>query len=82
MKPSTSKSKSGDAEVTLVELQGSYARGVGMGPGGDAKADQTLMVAMTEAPVGRITMQMYGPSKTVAAHRDSFIKLAQGFRPD
>lgn len=82
VKPSTSKSKSGDAEVTLVELQGSYARGVGMGPGGDAKADQTLMVAMTEAPVGRITMQMYGPSKTVAAHRDSFIKLAQGFRPD
>ena len=79
--PATSKSKSGDMEVTVVELQGSYARGVGMGPGGDAKPDQTLMVAMTEAPVGRITMQMYGPNKTVAAQRDNFIKLAKGFRP-
>ena len=79
--PATSKSKSGDMEVTVVELQGSYARGVGMGPSGDAKPDQTLMVAMTEAPAGRITMQMYGPNKTVAAQRDSFIKLAKGFRP-
>jgi hypothetical protein len=79
--PITSKSKSGDMEVTLVELHGSYARGVGMGPGGDAKPDQTLMVAMTEAPAGRITMQMYGPNKTVAAQRDNFIKLAKGFRP-
>ena len=79
--PATSKSKSGDIEVTVVELQGSYARGVGMGPSGDAKPDQTLMVAMTEAPVGRITMQMYGPNKTVAAQRDNFIKLAKGFRP-
>jgi hypothetical protein len=79
--PVTSKSKSGDMEVTLVELQGTYARGVGMGPSGDAKPDQTLMVAMTEAPVGRITMQMYGPNKTVAAQRDNFIKLAKGFRP-
>jgi hypothetical protein len=78
---SKSKSKSGDMEVTLVELHGSYARGVGMGPGGDAKPDQTLMVAMTEAPAGRITMQMYGPNKTVAAQRDNFIKLAKGFRP-
>jgi hypothetical protein len=81
VKPTTSKSKSGDMEVTVVELQGTYARGVGMGPSGDAKADQTLMVAMTEAPVGRITMQMYGPNKTVAAQRDNFIKLAKGFRP-
>ncbi|MEO5659956.1 MAG: hypothetical protein ABIQ90_09185 [Polaromonas sp.] len=81
VKPTTSTRKSGDTEVTLVELQGSYARGVGMGPSGDVKPDQTLMIAMTEAPAGRITMQMYGPSKTVAAHRDSFIKLAMGFRP-
>lgn len=81
VKPQTSTSKSGDTEVTLVELQGSYARGVGMGPSGDAKPDQTLMIAMTEAPVGRITMQMYGPSKTVAAQRESFVKFAKGFRP-
>jgi hypothetical protein len=81
VKPQTSSSKGSDTEVTLVELQGTYARGVGMGPSGDAKPDQTLMIAMAEAPVGRITMQMYGPSKTVAAQRDNFIKLAKGFRP-
>jgi hypothetical protein len=79
--PKTSTSKNGDTEVTLVELQGTYARGVGMGPTGDAKPDQTLMIAMVEVPTGRITLQMYGPNKTVAAQRDSFVKLAKGFRP-
>jgi hypothetical protein len=79
--PKTSVSKSGDIEVTLVELNGTYARGVGMGPTGDAKPDQTLMIAMVEVPKGRITLQMYGPNKTVAAQRDSFVKLAKGFRP-
>ena len=79
--PQTSVSKGGDTEVTLVELQGTYARGVGMGPTGDAKPNQTLMIAMVETSIGRITLQMYGPSKTVAAQRDHFVKLAQGFRP-
>lgn len=79
--PKTSISKNGDTEVTLVELNGTYARGVGMGPTGDAKPDQTLMIAMVEVPKGRITLQMYGPNKTVAAQRDSFVKLAKGFRP-
>lgn len=77
--PKVSTSKSGDMEVTLVELQGTYARGVGMGPTGEAKPDQTLMVAMVETTIGRITLQMYGPSKTLSAQRDSFLKLAQGF---
>jgi hypothetical protein len=72
--------KSGDMEVTLVELQGTYARGVGMGPTGEAKPDQILMVAMVETAVGRITLQLYGPSKTLSAQRDSFLKLATGFR--
>lgn len=75
-----STSKSGDMEVTLVELQGTYARGVGMGPTGEAKPDQILMVAMVETAVGRITLQLYGPSKTLSAQRDSFLKLATGFR--
>lgn len=77
--PKISTSKSGDTEVTVVELQGTYARGVGMGPAGEAKSDQTLMVAMVETTIGRITLQMYGPSKTLSAQRDSFMKLAKGF---
>ena len=79
--PKMSSKKSGDIEVTLVELHGTYARGVGMGPTGDAKPDQALLTAMVETSIGRITLQMYGPSKTVAAQRDGFVKLAQGFRP-
>lgn len=79
--PKISTSKSGEIGVTLVELQGTYARGVGMGPAGDAKPNQTLLVAMVETSVGRITLQSYGPSKTIAAQRDSFVKFAKDFRP-
>lgn len=79
--PKVSTSKSGGTDVTLVELQGTYARGVGMGPAGDAKLDQALMIAMVETAIGRITLQMYGPSKTVSAQRDNFVKLAKGFHP-
>ena len=79
--PKVSSSKEGNTEVTLVELHGTYARGVGMGQTGDSKPDQTLMTALVETSIGRITLQMYGPNKTVAAQRDHFVKLAKGFRP-
>jgi hypothetical protein len=67
-------------DITLVELHGSYARGMGMGPQGEAKPNQTLVVAMVETPTGRITLQLYGHEKTVAAQRDGFLKLARGFQ--
>lgn len=79
-KPELSVRKLADSEVSLVELKGTYARGVGMGPTGDAKPGQTLMIAMVETAAGRITLQMYGPSKAVAAQRENFIRLATGFR--
>lgn len=79
--PKISASKSAEIAVTLVELQGTYARGVGMGPAGDAKPNQTLLVALVETSVGRITLQSYGPSKTIAAQRDNFVKFAKGFQP-
>lgn len=78
--PAITSDNSGALAVTLVELRGLYSRGVGMGPDGEAKPDQTLLIALVETPVGRITLQIYGPSKTVAAHRDGFVKLAKGFR--
>lgn len=79
--PKVTIEKSGDTEISLVELNGTYARGVGMGPTGDAKSGQSLLVAMVETNVGRITLQMYGPAKTVAVHRDGFIKFSKNFRP-
>ncbi|HWJ94043.1 MAG TPA: hypothetical protein VNT33_04920 [Telluria sp.] len=79
--PKVSTAKSGPNEITLVELHGNYARGVGMGPDGNAKPNQTLIVAMVETAAGRITLQLYGPAATVAAQREAFLKLATGFRP-
>lgn len=79
--PTVTVAKSGNTQVTLVELKGSYARGVGMGPAGQAKPNQTLLVAMVETPAGRITLQLYGPNPTVAAQRNNFVRLATGFRP-
>lgn len=76
-----SSSKSGDLELTLVELQGTYARGVGMASVGEAMPDQSLTVALVTSAIGRITLQMYGPSRTVAAQRDNFLKFAKSFRP-
>jgi hypothetical protein len=81
VKPVISTSKNGMTKVTLVTLQGAYTRGANMLPGAQRKANQTLLVAMVETTIGRITLQAYGPSKTVAAHRDSFLKMANGFVP-
>lgn len=81
VKPQISKSKSGMTMVTVLSLQGNYMRGANMLPGAQRKSDQTLLVAMVETSIGRITLQAHGPSKTVAAHRDSFLKLASSFAP-
>ncbi|MES2149440.1 MAG: hypothetical protein V4508_06565 [Pseudomonadota bacterium] len=78
--PKVDISKLAEGELTLVELRGSYARGVGMGPAGEAKPNQTLLVAMVETAAGRITLHFYGPDKTVAAQRAAFIALARGFK--
>jgi hypothetical protein len=78
--PKVSTARSGGNEITLVELQGNYARGVGVGQEGDARPNQTLLVAMVETPAGRITLQLYGSSATVAAQRDRFLELAAGWR--
>lgn len=78
--PRISRYKVGALPVTVVELNGTYARGVGMGPQGDARPDQTLLVAMIETPEGRYTFQLYGPRATVAAHRKGFEALVRGFK--
>jgi hypothetical protein len=66
--------------VTTVELNGSYARGMGSGPQGDAKANQTLLVAVVEAPEGNVTMQLWGPRATVDSQRKGFEAMWRGFR--
>jgi len=66
--------------VTTVELNGSYARGVGSGPQGEARSNQTLLVAVIETDQGNVTLQLHGPRDTVAAHRKGFEAMVRGFR--
>lgn len=66
--------------VTTVELNGSYARGMGSGPQGDARPNQTLLVAVVEAPEGNLTMQLWGPRATVDSQRKGFEAMWRGFR--
>jgi hypothetical protein len=69
----------GGLRATTVELHGTYARGVGTGPQGAAKADQTLLVAIIETPAGNLTFQLHGDRITVEAHRKSFETMIRSF---
>jgi len=66
--------------VTTVELSGTYARGVGMGPAGAPTPDQTLLVAVVETPRGNLTLQLHGPHPTVTANREALWTLVQGIK--
>jgi hypothetical protein len=66
--------------ATLVELRGSYARGVGMGPTGDALPDRMLLAAVVETPQGNLYPQLHGPAELVAAQREAFIGFIEGIR--
>jgi len=62
----------GGFEVTWVEIQGDYARGVGVGPIGDYKIDQMLIAAITKTPRGNLYFQFHGNRATILEHRDEF----------
>lgn len=66
--------------ATLVELQGSYARQVGMSSGVAGKPDQTLLAVVVETPHGNLTFQLHGDKATVAQQRQGFVDLVQGLR--
>jgi len=80
VQPKTQVATVGELPMTTVELNGSYARGVGSGPQGDSRPNQTLLVAILETPQGNVTFQLHGPRETVAAHRKGFESMVRGFR--
>jgi hypothetical protein len=82
VEPVVSKLVSATMEATLVELEGSYARGVGMGPVGDPLADRMLLAAVVETPKGNIYPQLHGPADLVKVYRASFIVFVQGITAD
>jgi hypothetical protein len=64
--------------VTRVEPRGSYARGVGVGPGGTARPDQTLLAAIVETGRGNVFVQIHGPSELVGREREGFDRFLRG----
>ena len=81
MKPSVTHGKAGGMPLTTVELRGTYARGVGMGPQGTPLADHVLRVHVVETPAGNLTFQLWGPRAAVERHRRAFDAMAQGLTP-
>ncbi|NBC13898.1 MAG: hypothetical protein GVY09_11245 [Gammaproteobacteria bacterium] len=67
-----------DFQATLVSLRGSYARGVGMGPSGDALVDRMLLAGIVETPEGKLYPQLHGPAPLVAAQRPAFVGFIEG----
>ncbi len=64
--------------ATLVELEGSYARQIGMSAGAVGRPGQTLLAAVVETPHGNLTFQLHGDRATVAAHRAGFERMVRG----
>jgi hypothetical protein len=70
----------GALPTTLVELSGSYARGVG-GINSAPKPDQILLAAIVEAPEGNVIFQLHGDRATVEANRRAFVEMVRGWKP-
>lgn len=64
-------------KVTLVELHGNYARGMGMGMDNSVKPDQILMAAVVETAKGNAFIQLWGPESTVSGARDDYLSFLQ-----
>jgi len=80
VKPNVGHLKVSGMPVTTVELTGTYARGMGMGPAGAPQPDQTLLVAVLETTQGNLYIQMHGPRATVAANREAFLAMVRGIQ--
>ncbi|HRE14448.1 MAG TPA: hypothetical protein PLD37_09665, partial [Usitatibacteraceae bacterium] len=53
-------------DSTPIALDGRYARGVGSGPQGEAKAKQSLRVAVIETDRGNLFFQLWGDEAAIA----------------
>jgi len=81
VQPTIRQQEIGKFAVTLVELNGTYARGVGMGEGVAGKANQTLLAAIVITPDKRnVTFHLYGPQATVSAQKPAFEEMIRSLR--
>lgn len=81
VEPKVTEIKEARLPVTLVELRGSYARGVGIGPTGEARPDRMLLAGVVQTPKGNLYPQLHGPVELVAAQRQAFVDFITNLRP-
>lgn len=79
--PAVERFNSNGMDITTAELHGTYARGVGVGPIGTPRPDQTLLAAVIESPQGNLILQLFGDSATVARERDGFLAFVRSIAP-
>jgi hypothetical protein len=79
--PVVERFKSHGMSATTAELRGTYARGIGVGPVGTPKPDQTLFAAVVESPEGNLILQLFGNSATVARERNAFLAFVRSIAP-
>lgn len=70
----------GGFEIIWVEIQGDYARGVGVGPIGKYKSDQMLIAAITQTPLGNLYIQFHGDRNAILEHRDEFMQFVMALQ--
>lgn len=82
VEPLVSEIEEAALPAVLVELRGSYARGVGMGPVGEALPDRMLLAGLVESPKGNLYPQLHGPAAFVGGQRDAFIAFIRSIVQD
>ena len=72
--------KIGDIPVTLVEVAGTYAGGMGSGPSGPEKANYMLLGAIAQGPDANWFFRATGPRATLEAQRAAFDDLIRSIK--
>jgi hypothetical protein len=76
--PSVTRLEDATFPTTLVDLQGNYARAVGMGAAPeDATPGQALVAAVVETPRGNLFFQLFGPLERVMDEREAFVAFVR-----
>lgn len=70
--PRTSEIKVGPIPVTMVEIRGTFAGGMGSAPTGGPKENYMLLGAVAKGPDANWFFKFIGPAQTVEAHRAAF----------
>jgi hypothetical protein len=80
VKPRVTTLKDARFKTTEVELEGAYARAIGMGDPANAIPGQALLASIVETPRGNLYVQMFGPIARVRAQRKAYLDFVTGIR--